>query len=281
MADSAKISIVTNNNVDDSASSRDIELNHSHVQTPLQAIKHHPRELLWCLYAIFVLVLSSFDNQAGGVVLSIPQFRKDFGSPYHGDYVLSAEWQSAYTGGPVLTSVIGLLLSGWLADKVGRKWTFAVGYLIIFISITIETLSTSNLTFFIGKFLAGLAIGAFTATALTYLGEIAPRPARGILTAAAGMALTIGPFIVSIVVKVTGYQATRWAYRSVFLAQYGFSAAGAVLLPIMPESPWWLLSKNQTSKANVALFRLGYTADEARLIFDEQSLQQRLYLFKP
>ncbi|KAG9688539.1 MFS hexose transporter, partial [Aureobasidium melanogenum] len=265
MAVSAKISIIASNDVDDSASSRDIELNSSFVQNSFQVINKHPRELSWCIYAIFVLLLSSFDNQAGGVVLSIPQFRKDFGSPYDGGYVLSAAWQSAYSGGPVLTSIIGLLLSGWFADKVGRKWTFTVGYLIIFVTITIETFSTTNLVFFIGKSLSGFAIGAFTTTALTYLGEIAPRPARGKLTAAAGMALTIGPFIVSIVVKVTGYQANRWAYRSVFLAQYGFSVIGALFLPFMPESPWWLLSKNRNSDATVALFRFGYTADEAQV----------------
>ncbi|KAI5270839.1 MFS hexose transporter [Aureobasidium subglaciale] len=265
MADSLKISIVTNNETDQSASSGDIELGSSLSQTPVQALKDHPRELLWCLYTIFVLVLSSFDNQAGGVVLSIPQFRKDFGSPYNGNYVLSAEWQSAYSGAPVLSSIIGLLVSGWLADRIGRKRMLAIGYGIVFISITIETLSTTNLVFFIGKFVAGFAIGAFTTTALTYLGEVAPRPARGILTAAAGMALTIGPFIVSIVVKGTGDWSNRWAYRSVFLAQYGFSAVGASLLPLMPESPWWLLSQGRKVDAALALSRFGYTVEQAQI----------------
>jgi SP family general alpha glucoside:H+ symporter-like MFS transporter len=265
MADTAKISnILTDIQVNDSGSSRDIELNRPTAQTPFEAIKSHPRELLWCLYALFVLVLSSFDNQAGGVVLSIPQFRKDFGSAYNGDYVLSAKWQSAYSGAPVLSSIIGLLLSGWLAEKVGRKRTLAIGYLIIFVSITVETLSTSNLVFFIGKFLSGFAIGVFTTTALAYLGEIAPGPARGILTAAAGMSFTVGPLIVSVIVKLTGYHANRWAYRSVFLAQYGFSVVGAILLPLMPESPWWLLSKNRNSEATIALARFGYTVDDAR-----------------
>ena len=264
MADSPKISIITTDETDDSGSNRDIEVGSSRPQAPSEATKRHPRELLWCIYAIFVLVLSSFDNQAGGVVLSIPQFRKDFGSPYDGNYVLSAEWQSAYSGAPVLSSIVGLLVSGWLADKIGRKWMFAIGYLIVFVSITIETLSTSNLVFFIGKFVAGFAIGAFTTTALTYLGEVAPRPARGILTAAAGMALTVGPFIVSIVVRATGDEPNRWAYRSVFLAQYGFSATGAFLLPCMPESPWWLLSKGRKHEASFALSHFGYTVDQAQ-----------------
>jgi SP family general alpha glucoside:H+ symporter-like MFS transporter len=232
--------------------------------TPLQAIKRRPRELLWCLYAIFTLVLSSFDNQAGGVVLSIPQFRKDFGFLYGSNYVLPAHWQSAISGAPVLSSVIGFLVSGELADKIGRKRMLAIGYAIIFVAITIETISKSNLVFFIGKFVSGFALGVFTTTALTYLGEIAPLALRGILTAAAGIALTVGPFVVSIVVKCTGDETDSWAYRSVFVAQYGFSAAGAVLLPFMIESPWWLLEHDRGPEAAIALARFGYTPGEAQ-----------------
>ncbi|KAH0008392.1 MFS hexose transporter, partial [Aureobasidium melanogenum] len=57
----------------------------------------------------------------------------------------------------------------------------------------------------------------------------------------------------------------RWAYRSVFLAQYVFSVMGAIFLPFMPESPWWLLSKNRNSDATIALLRFGYTAEEAQI----------------
>ncbi len=46
-------------------------------------------------------MLTSFDNQASGTVIGIPQFRKDFGTPFGGDYVLPAKWQSAYNGAPV------------------------------------------------------------------------------------------------------------------------------------------------------------------------------------
>jgi SP family general alpha glucoside:H+ symporter-like MFS transporter len=50
-----------------------------------------------------------FDNQAGGLVISIPQFRKDYGSPYKGDYVINANWQSAFSGGPVASYVFSYL----------------------------------------------------------------------------------------------------------------------------------------------------------------------------
>lgn len=66
-----------------------------------ESIRKHPWSFIWCVYAIYTLMLSSFDNQAAGTVLGIPRFRQDFGSSYNGDYVLPAKWQSAYSGAPV------------------------------------------------------------------------------------------------------------------------------------------------------------------------------------
>ncbi len=47
-----------------------------HELTPVAAIRKNPRVTLWCLYAIWMLMLNSFENQAGGSVLGIPQFRQ-------------------------------------------------------------------------------------------------------------------------------------------------------------------------------------------------------------
>lgn len=47
-----------------------------HELQPLEAIRKNPWVMLWCTYAIWMLVLNSFENQAGGSVLGIPEFRK-------------------------------------------------------------------------------------------------------------------------------------------------------------------------------------------------------------
>lgn len=78
-----------------------------HEETPIIALKSHPLACLWVLYAIWVLMATSFDNNASSNILGIPQFRKDFGHFYQGDYVLPAKWQSAYSGGPAAATVIG------------------------------------------------------------------------------------------------------------------------------------------------------------------------------
>lgn len=69
----------------------------------LESLRKYPWASAWCLYASLCTVLVGFDLQAGGSVIGIPQFRKDFGYAYGDgdDYVLPAEWQSAFNGAPI------------------------------------------------------------------------------------------------------------------------------------------------------------------------------------
>lgn len=163
----------------------------------------------------------------------------------------------------IYSAVIGSIGAGYITDIIGRKWTYFISYIFIFVGITLETTSTTNEMFFAGKFIAGFPIGAFITVSMTYIGEIAPLALRGILTAAAAIAFTIGPFIVSLIVNATGARQDRWAYRAIFVSQYGVSGLGILVLAFMPESPWWLVNKGKMQKAMKSLSRLGYDAVQA------------------
>lgn len=65
----------------------------------------YPWACAWCVYACWTIILLSFDVQAAGAVVGIPEFRKDFGYEFNGDYVLPAIWQSAFSGAPIATYV--------------------------------------------------------------------------------------------------------------------------------------------------------------------------------
>lgn len=77
----------------------------------LQAIRTNPWAFAWCLFAIWVTLLATFDDQASYAILGIPEFRKDFGYYYDGNYVLAASWQSAFNGAPIATYVECVLFS--------------------------------------------------------------------------------------------------------------------------------------------------------------------------
>ncbi len=69
-------------------------------QTLLGSVRKHSAAVWWCLYMLWWVMANNFGKTAGQSVLGIPQFRKDFGTAYEGNYVLSASWQSALYGAP-------------------------------------------------------------------------------------------------------------------------------------------------------------------------------------
>lgn len=91
-----------------------------HEETPLGALRSHPIPCLWILYAIWILMATSFDNNASSSILGIPQFRKDFGHKFGEEYVLPAQWQSAYSGGPAAATIIGAFASGCKLSRVNN-----------------------------------------------------------------------------------------------------------------------------------------------------------------
>ncbi|KAF2018163.1 general substrate transporter [Aaosphaeria arxii CBS 175.79] len=237
-----------------------------HETGKLASFKKYPWACLWSLYAVWLVLLVSFENQAAGVVISIPEFRKDFGHPLPdgSGYVIEANWQSAFQGAPVASAIVGALGCGQLADWIGRRMVVLGCLVVSFAAITMEFVSTSNELFFGGKFLNGFATGALASLTVTYIGEIAPLALRGLLTCLSALAYTFGPLTVALIINSIGTYPNRWAYRSVFCAQYGFAAIAALIWPFMPESPWWLASKERHDDALKALNKLGHKGAEGQ-----------------
>lgn len=97
-----------------------------HMTSKWQAIRHNPWAFVWCMYAVWTVLLVSFENQASGNILGIPEFRKDFGTFYDGNWVLSAKWQSAFSGAPIASYVYpeGLILFEPLTNRAiqSNRW---------------------------------------------------------------------------------------------------------------------------------------------------------------
>lgn len=204
-----------------------------------QAIKKQPWAFIWCLYAVWTVVLVSFENTASGASLSIPGFRKDFVNFDNGDYVLDAKWQAAFNGRPIASQVVGALFGGQVTDWIGRRKAVMAALVISFAAVAMELVATTNELFFGGKFLNGFAVGTIQACAGTYIGEIVPLALRGMTTCAIALAYTVGPFTVAVIINSTGSYTNRWAYRSIFCSQYGFAGVATLFIWSMPESPWY------------------------------------------
>lgn len=169
------------------------------------------------------------------------------------------------------SAIIGALGCGQLADWLGRRLVVMLCLAVTFAAVTMEFVATTNELFFGGKFLNGFVTGALASVTVTYVGEVAPMKLRGMLTCLTALAYTLGPLTVALIVNSTGVYTTRWAYRAVFCAQYGFAAIATAFVWFMPESPWWLASRDRQADALKALSGLGHRGHEG-----EQKLAQIL-----
>ncbi|SPO07368.1 related to maltose permease [Cephalotrichum gorgonifer] len=227
--------------------------------TTLQTIRKYPLSVAWTLFAIATCLLVSFENQAGGMVLGIPQFRADFGYEIDGGYVLDAGWQSAFYGGPIAGAVAGTFGAGYLADKLGRKPIMIGAIIVSYGAIALEFVATKPAEFFGGKLINGVVAGVLLTVSVSYVGEVSPSALRGILTCATGLVMALGPMIAAVIVDKTGDSTSRWAYRAIFCSQFAFTGFCTLFAPFMPESPVWLVTVDKPDKAARSLTRLGFT----------------------
>ncbi len=153
---------------------------------------------------------------------------------FHGFFIMSvALWGTFF----------GAILGNIPCDRIGRKSTlFWIGVL-YFVSAFGTALATDPLIFSFYRFLGGLAIGASTIVAPTYISEIAPYKFRGKLVGFFQINIVLGILIAFISNYIfTGVGgANDWRYM------LGVEALPALLFVFLvvkiPESPRWLIIK--------------------------------------
>ena len=222
-----------------------------------ETIKKFPFACFCIGVMIFTLVLTSFESQAGGIVISISMFRKHFGviQP-DGSYVLEAQWQSAISGVPLAAQIIGQWTGSWLADHFGKKWVIYVSILVSTAFIGIEFAATTIQTFLAGKTMNGLCLGIIQASIVSYVADITPFALRGASTALCNISFSIGPLVCFIINYSESDRLDSWAYRSIFAAQWGFSAISLITLLFVPDSPTYYILKGKTEKAEACYEKL-------------------------
>ncbi|KAG7710813.1 hypothetical protein KL950_000779 [Ogataea haglerorum] len=238
-----------------------------HGLSKWQATKKYPWTVYFMFVCVWAMVLVGYENQAGGIVVSIPEFRKDFGFYYQGQYVLEAKWQSAITGGPTGALAVGFILGSYLADRFGRRNTLFFAVILTVPFIALEYIATSIQVFFLGKFFNSFCLGVISTCSSVYVSECAPLALRGFFAATIALALCIGPFICVLINNTTSTYTTRMAYRGIFIPQWIFSVTAMVMITTIPESAYWYLSRGKRRQGLASLKKM----------YREESLIQKQY----
>src|SRR5690606_28758064 len=139
-------------------------------------------------------------------------------------------------------AIIGVAAGGAIMDRLGRRRPLLAVAVLFLAGAIASGLAASMVVLLLARILLGLAIGAASVAVPAYIAEIAPAHLRGRLVSVNQLMISSGILIS----YITGYvlsdsQAWRW-----MLAVAAVPAlVMLVALPLLPESPRWLLSQGR------------------------------------
>lgn len=230
-----------------------------HAITPSQAVRTYWRAFAWCLFINMGALLWGYDSQVGGGLLSVPSFRRDFGSLIDQQYVLAASWQSAFNSVSSIGGMAGAFSLGYISEVFGRRGAVAAACFVSIIGILLQFLTPAHNggMLLAGKLINGFSLGMFVSSAGSYCAEVSPLALRGITTASVNLWIDLGQFMSNGVIRGTGNRTDAYAYRLPFALQWIFPIILLIGLPFAPESPWWLVRKGRIDDARKVIMRLG------------------------
>ena len=220
-------------------------------------LKLYPAAVGWSILLSTAVIMEGFDILLITNLLAVDAFKQDFGEQLaDGTYQITSSWQSGLTNGALVGEIIGLMINGWVADKIGYRWTM-IGALtavtcLIFIVFFVQNL----IQLLVGLILMGIPWGIFQTLTTTYAAEVCPTGLRAYLTTYVNLCWVLGQLLASGVLKGTEGIDSSWAYRIRYALQWIWPVPLIVGIFLAPESPWWLVRVERNEQAKHALTRL-------------------------
>ena len=105
-------------------------------------------------------------------MISVPQFRQNFGYVYQGEPVLQASWQSGFNTISSVGQFFGGFICSYVADAFGRRAALLAGILLVAGGIFGEVFATANGAFLVGKMILGVGLGFYLTVGPMYCSEV-------------------------------------------------------------------------------------------------------------
>ncbi|MEU4245750.1 sugar porter family MFS transporter, partial [Actinoplanes sp. NPDC026619] len=162
--------------------------------------------------------------------------------------------QEAIVSVLLLGAAAGALLSGWLADKIGRKWTKVLSGSVYVIG-ALGCAFALNAPMLIGcRALLGFSVGTASFVSPMYISEVAPPKVRGGLTSFNQLAVTTGIAVAYLVNYFFKDVSGNWRWMLGIAVIPG--AALAIGMLTVPRTPRWLVEQGKDDDARKALEKL-------------------------
>ncbi|KAJ4124578.1 hypothetical protein NW754_000276 [Fusarium falciforme] len=223
-----------------------------------------------------------FDVIIVGVVTAFPAFLMRFGELHDGMPILPSLWLSLWNAAMQIGLMLGSIMTGWVSDRFGRKISMMLGAFVTSAGIAVvytcdlsDSMGHRRGAFTAGKIVIGMGLSMMATTCMTYNSEIVPPKLRGIALSLFQFQLVFGQLIAAVVAGSQiphGLQMT--SYRICFATQWALAGMAFLAGLMVPESPVWLLRRNDEAGARKS-FRWLHGPDgvEAAMVAIQSTLE--------
>src|SRR6187402_2401523 len=95
-----------------------------HTMTFLSAVKLYPKAVAWSLVMSTALIMEGYDTALLKSLFALPAFQETYtNGSKSGTSQISAAWQAGLTNGSSVGQLLGLLLSGYVSERIGFRMT--------------------------------------------------------------------------------------------------------------------------------------------------------------
>ncbi len=167
--------------------------------------------------------------------------------------------------------LFGTLLAGPISDRFGRRFLILLASVIFIFGITAILAATNFLMLLLARILLGIGVGIVSVAVPLYVAEIVPSEDRGKYVTFFQLLLTFG-IVLAYVVDLAFTSSHNW--RGMFSVLFIPSIILFIGMCILPETPRWLIAKNQLEQAKKILLRI--RRSECEVNQDIEAIQHSL-----
>ncbi len=202
---------------------------------------------------------------------------------FSGEPVLDSNTADSLKGFTTSSALIGCVIGGSLAGLVSRKFGRKLGLIFSAVLFTISAIGSAipelmNIfglqtisAFIIYRIIGGIGVGMASMLSPMYIAEIAPPKIRGQLVSWNQFAIIFGMLVIYFVNYYISRQGDQvWldntGWRWMFASETIPAVLFLILLGLVPETPRYLVMKNQEDKALSVLEKLNGKLQSAKIL---------------
>ncbi|BAE63474.1 unnamed protein product [Aspergillus oryzae RIB40] len=175
-------------------------------------------------------------------------------------------------------TLMGALVAAPIADRVGRKWCVSGWCVILCAGITVQISSPTGKWYQValGRWVAGLGVGALSLLVPMYQAETGPRHIRGSLVSTYQLFITLGIFVANCINFGTEKKTSTASWRIPMGVTYIWAIILGFGISMFPESPRHDYRKGKVDKAISTLAKMyGVPKNHRALAIEFDEIKQK------